>query len=365
MVNRLKLKFLLLFISWALLANVSLAQDAPPKKQEDTKSTSISEQIKKFTQRKVDQQKYVLKYKFKKGDVIRWKHDHQTLVETRFAKASDKTSTRARPEYKWTVENIDSRGTIRFDIEMERIKVLEQQGEADPIHYDSDKHKEVPVSCMAYKERLGRVCSTYSISPTGQVVNHKSHYNQMKLGGVGNNPVIAFPDKAMPIGHKWDVPSTVRAKDEFGILKQVELRVRYVLDKVVDGRAHITFTTSLLNPNVDETVRSQIVTHMTRGFIVFDIAQGVITNRETRWDERVIGYQGAESYMHYTAFRKEALVQEAKVAAEKKPAARIAKKETSTETKLEQTHTSLLQPLQPMKKVADKNAADKNAADKK
>ena len=348
--NQLQFKLMALAFALTFLANHSFAQE-PAKEKQDT---SISDQIKKFTQRKVDQQKYVLKYKLKKGDVIRWKHDHQTQVETRFGGTSDKTSTRARPEYQWTVKNIDSRGTIRFDIEMERIKVLEQQGEADPVHYDSEKSKEVPDSCLAYKERLGRVCSTYSISPTGQVVESKSHYNQVKLGGVGNNPVIRFPDEPMAVGHKWDVASSVRAKDEFGSYKQVEIRVRYVLEKVVDGMAHVTFTTTLLNPNVDETVRSQIVTHMTRGFIVFDVAKGMITNRETRWDERVIGYQGAESYMHYTAFRRESLVPEAKVAVEQKSATTVAMKELASEAEAEKTHTSLLQPLQPMKKAEKK-----------
>jgi len=127
-------------------------------------------------------------------------------------------------------------------------------------------------------------------------------------------------------------------------MQQVKIRKRYVLEKVVDGMAHITFTTTLLNTQVDETVRSQIVTHMTRGFIVFDIAKGVISNRETRWDERVIGYQGPESYMHYTAFRKETLLEEEAtyVSAKEKPAAKVAKKKSPTEP---EQPKMLLQPL--------------------
>jgi len=331
-------RFLLTVILSCMTCGISLAQNP------DKKHSSISDQIRKFTQRKVDQQKYVLTYKFKKGDVIRWQHDHQTFVETRFGTATDKTSTRARPDFKWTVKNIDSRGTIRFDIEMEKIKVLEQQGEADPVHYDSDKHTKAPDSCVAYQERLGRPSSTYSISANGQVIESKSHYYQVKVGGVGNNPVIAFPDKPIGIGHKWDVPDGIRVKDEFGAMQQVKLRKRYVLEKVVDGKAHITFTTTLLNPQVDETVRSQIVTRMTRGFVVFDIAKGVIANRETRWDERVIGYQGPESYMHYTAFRKESLVEEEAtyVSAKEKPVTKDSRKLSPTEP--EQPNT-LLQPL--------------------
>lgn len=330
---------------------------AQQEKTQKGSDADFSAQIGKFTKRKVGEQKYTLAYKFKKGDVIRWNHDHQTMVETRFGTSTDKTSTRARPDYKWTVQNVDSRGTIRFDIEMERIKVLEQKGEADPINYNSDKDKEAPPICVPYQERVGRVSATYSISPNGQVVESKSNYHQIKLGGVGDNPVVAFPAKPISVGHKWDVTSFVRAKDEYGVRQQLKLRVRYVFEKVVDGKAHITFTTTVLAPHVDETVRSQLVTHLTRGFIVFDIEKGVLTNREIRWDERVIGYQGPESYMHYFAFRKESRVQEQEIATTQ-PVARatnrsdakkdVVKKDVAKE-KPQQTH-ALLQPLQPMKK---------------
>ena len=341
MVNRMKLKNILFALAIVSITFSGLtAQEDSKAKESDA---DFAAQIGNFTKRKVGAQKYTLAYKFKKGDVIKWKHDHQTVVETRFGAKSDKTSTRAQPEFEWTVKNVDDLGTIRFDIEMTRIKVLEQQGELDPVNYDSDGSKEVPASCAAYKERLGRVCSTYSISPNGQVVDSKSNYHQIKIGGVGDNPVVAFPDKPIAIGHKWDVTNMVRAKDEFGALQPVQLRVRYVLEKVVDGKAHITFATATLNTQLDETVRSQIVTHLTRGFVVFDIEKGVLTNREIRWDERVIGYQGPESYMHYKAFHGEVLVQEKNLGTTK-PVARVAEKKPVKEP--QQTHTL----LQPMKK---------------
>lgn len=338
------LKYGFLVAAIALSPCVAVAQQ-DGEQQKESNDSAFSASIANFTKRKIDAQKYVLNYKFKKGDVIRWQHDHRTVVETRFGQDSEKTSTRARPDYKWTVKNVDSLGNIRFDIEMERIKVLEQHGEEEPILYDSEKHKDAPDSCLAYQERLGRVCSTYSVSPNGQVVGSKSHYYQVKLGGVGENPVIAFPNKPIGIGHKWDVTDIVRAKDEYGVIQQVKLRVRYVLEKVVDGKAHITFTTDTLNPQIDETVRSQIVTHLTRGFVVFDVAKGVLTNRETRWDERVIGYQGPESYMHYQAFRKESLAAEEKVAVEKKPAAKPAAKLAVLETEEEKQTQTMLAPL--------------------
>ena len=345
MVTRMQLKQVTLALTIALIINCgALAQQSAtaklPPPSED-KQDEFSAQLGKFAKRKAGAQKYTLAYKFKKGDVIRWKHDHGIVNVTKFGTKSVKTSTRAQPEYSWAVKKVDSRGNMRFEITMDRVKVWEQNGDADQVHYNSDTSKEVPDSCLIYKERVGRPTSTYSISPNGQTVASKSYYNQISLGGVGTNPVVAFPDKPIAIGHKWDVSNEVRADDEHGALQKLDIRVRYQLEKVTDGKAHITFSSEVMNPYNDETVRSQIVTHMARGFVVFDIEKGVLTNRETRWNERVIGYRGPESYMHYTATRKEILVQEKAVASKPAPVTKVAKKEPAG--KPQQTH--VLRPL--------------------
>ena len=305
--------------SWALLfiwTGLGSAQESTqqPQKDANTSKSEFAAQIQKYAKKKARTQKYTLKYKFKKGDVIRWQHDHRIVNETKFGTEAVKTSTRARPEYSWTVQNVDGLGNMRFEIMMERIKVWEQNGSADQVHYDSDKDKTVPESCVVYHERVGRPSSMYSISKNGQIVDSKSYYDVLALGGVGENPVIAFPDKPIGIGKKWGVEYVKRAKDEFGSLQQINLRVGYELAKVVDGKAHVTFKTSVLTPMTDETIHSQIVTHLARGFAVFDIEKGMLTHRETNWDERVIGYRGQESYMHYQAFRKETLVVEPNIA---------------------------------------------------
>ncbi len=345
--TRLQLKYVPLTIALTLLAisgAFAQQQSKPPAVDPPTedKSDDFTAQLDKFAKRKVSAQKYTLEYKFKKGDVIRWRHDHRIVNDTKFGTESAKTSTRAQPEYSWTVKNVDSRGNMRFEIAMEKIKVWEQNGEADQIQYDSEKDKKASETCLIYQERVGRPTSMYSISPSGQIVAVKSNYERISLGGVGDNPVIAFPAMPISVGHKWDVSNVVTRNDEYGARQQLKLRVRYVLEKVVDGKAHITFDTDVLTPLNSETVRAQIVTHMSRGFVVFDITKGVLTNRETRWDERVIGYQGPESYMHYTAARKEVLFEEEKVALKATPVAKVAKKEPVDEP--QQTHT-LLQPL--------------------
>ena len=326
----------LLFVSVVSLSAQEDGSSSKSKKPEKHNSGGFAAHLDKYAKRKAKSQKYTLKYRFEKGEVLRWKHDHRIVNETKFGTEAVDTSTRAQPEYSWTVQSVDSRGTQRFEIMMERIKVWEQNGTADQVHYDSAKDKKAPESCVIYHERVGRPSATYAISANGQIVESKSNYVQIPIGGVGENPVIAFPDGPIPVGKKWNVTHVVKPKDKYGTVQQLQVRVQYTLEKVVDGEAHITFVTNVLTPMTDETLRSQIVTHLMRGFAIFDIAKGKLSYRETSWDERIIGYRGPESYMHYKANRRETLVV---------PEPKVATVSFEEPAKKEKPATSLLQPM--------------------
>ena len=80
MVNRMQLKNMLVALAIVsfTFCGVSAQQEVEQKKS----GSGFAEQIGNFTKRKVGKQKYTLAYKFKKGDVIQWKHDHRTVPRT-------------------------------------------------------------------------------------------------------------------------------------------------------------------------------------------------------------------------------------------------------------------------------------------
>lgn len=368
MVSQLKnsaFKFATLACVLVLLAAATetRAQEGPipsPAKPEIATPTAeqqqaIRDQIAKFTRRRAKSQKYLLAYKMEKGETVRWKHDHGIVNKSRFGGTSEKTSTRTQPEYSWKVQNVDGRGNMRFEITLDRVQVFSIIGDEAETHYDSDRDAEAPDSCKKYAERVGRPSATYTISSSGQVVDSKSNYRANDMGGVGDagdTPVIAFPTNPISVGHKWNVNKTLPARDEYGVVKQINMRVQYTLEKVVDGKAYIAFETDVLTPLSSEKVRSQLITHMIKGLAVFDINRGSIVQREIRWDEKVQGYNTPDSFLHYQAMRTEQRVFPAEVAKKAAtpaapttaaPVARIAKNETPS-TPTEKTHT-LLQPM--------------------
>ncbi len=314
---------------------------------------SVSDAIKSFSHRQSKGQKYLLKYKMKKGEKFRWQQDHQILNKSQVSGAKEETTlTRTQSLFVWEVKNIDSRDQMRFEIMMDNISVFSRIGKEDPVTYNSkdftaDETEKVPPSCMAYHERLGRPISSYSIMPNGTIVAQKSKYPNVKLGGVGEAPVVAFPNVAIPVGHKWNIHEGLKARDEHGIYRTINVRVQYELQKIVDGKAYIAFETDVLDPLNSEKVHSQIINHLTRGIAVFDLAKGMLVHREIRWDEKVVGYEGPDSFLQYQAKRVEKLVEETLTVAgrPKKPAATTPTAAASTPVPATVPRRAMLQPL--------------------
>ncbi len=295
--------FILATVLWVGLCSQATAQE-----------DSVADKIKAFSKRKTKTQKYLLAYKLAPGDKIRWKQDHQILNKGRVGGSEEETtSTRTQSEFVWEVQAVDALKKARFDISLDNIKVWSKIGEDKPVTYNSkdfkpDEVEDVPDSCRAYHERIGRAVASFSVLPNGTISAKKSNYPSVNLGGIGDAPVIAFPKEAIAVGHQWDINDTLRARDEYGVYKTLNLRVRYELDKVVKGKAYISFTTDVLTPMNSEKVHSQIINHMTRGIAVFDIARGMILHREVRWNEKVVGFDTPDSFLVYRAKRTEKLV---------------------------------------------------------
>ena len=120
--------------------------------------------------------------------------------------------------------------------------------------------------------------------------------------------VPPLPKEPIPIGHVWSVPTEVNvAVDDSGV-RAIKTRQRYELEQVENGVATIAVETQILTPTNDPKIRVQLIQRLSKGHIRFDIAARRILNQRTDLDERVLGFSGAESSMHYVARFTEELV---------------------------------------------------------
>jgi len=55
----------------------------------------------------------------------------------------------------------------------------------------------------------------------------------------------------------------------------------------------------VLTPVTDPRIESQLVQDLTAGTIRFDIERGIVLNKEMKWDAKVVGFSGPQSFMEF------------------------------------------------------------------
>ena len=292
------------------LATFSLAQDelqpkpvnsaapaAAPAEAAPQTDVDVSELIKRATGRLNEVQTYDLRYKLTPETVLRWSTEHTESRKTQIARTTEESSSRSRAVNRWEINSADSLGNMTFTYRIESCDMWQQTGEDDPITYNSEADEEAPLLYETFAQGIGTAAATVTINPRGRIVNEQRQVRQVEFG-IGSI-CIAFPDRPIPAGHQWYVPGTLAAKNEDGLLKQLDIRVHYTLTKVKKRKAYISFQTEVLTPINSPKVRSKIMQKMTRGYAVFDLDRGYIVRREVDWDETVQEFEGVGSYLKY------------------------------------------------------------------
>lgn len=346
---------------------------------------SAADRIKAATEKIGQKKKYLLQYKMKPSEEIHWYHDHVITSKDRGAGVTTDTSSRVQSNFVWRVKSVDELQRMTFDVTLESVNMYSQTtddrvDDNEPADvttntYNSAVDKKAPEMYVGMAERIGKPLSQYMVTRNGQIADSKSNYPTVDIGGIGETPTFAFPNKPIAIGHQWDVPDTLRVKTEHGAYQNLKVQMQYELMKVVKGNAYISFKTQVLTPLESARVRSQIVWHLASGYLVFNIERGLPIRREVEWDEKVQGFKGPDSYLKYTARRSERLIEgkevsdrslEKTLAVDKQAVGKIAKSKTddagtatSPAAKSDNTveHTANLQPLVPLKPLETSSEA--------
>lgn len=275
----------------AILCTFSVSAHA----QDDTDAA-----IKRATANMARQQKYDLRYKLKVGDVHRWSTEHSESSRTQMAGETDEQSSRALAKVGWEVTAVDSQNRITFMFKIDSVDMWQQKNEEEPISFNSETDESAPIDYDIFQQCVGTDVTKTVITPKGHVLDRQDYVPQAKIG-MSKMTILPLPKNPVSIGHQWYMPGSLSAKDEDGVMKHLETRVHYTLDKVVKGNAYIRFQTEVLTPLESPRIRSQILQNLAQGFAVFDIERGLVVRREVTWNEKVQGFQGAGSYLKYTA----------------------------------------------------------------
>lgn len=280
---------------------------------------SLTEKLEAAAEKLADST-YTLRYKFKKGEVIRWRVVHLATTQTRIKTSKQVSQSRSVSTKKWRVIEVGEEGNITFqhmveDVDMRQKlvqwkkgndDVWKQQGPPSETAYNSKTDKKPPLIYEHVAETINVPLATVTIAPNGTVIK-RDHTNRLSLG-LGNI-TIPFPEQPLKVGSNWHAMSQAAARLPDKTLKQVKLRHRYTLKAVKDNIAQIGVFTEILTPIHDQRVKAQLVQKMVKGTVHFDIDAGRLASQQMDWDETIVNFTGSDSLMQYVARFTEELIE--------------------------------------------------------
>jgi hypothetical protein len=242
---------------------------------------------------------YLLVYKMQPGEKLQSKVTHLVTVETKIRGAEQTARTRSISTKTWTVQSVDAQGNIRFVHQVDDVDMWSAVTGRDEVKYNSQTDTKAPAGYEHVADAVGKPLATVTIAPSGRVLSRSNATKQFNPG-IGEL-TVPLPEQRIKIGTKWHTPDEVLLRQEDGMVKKVQVRQQYRLEKIESGVATINVETQVLTPVNDPKLQSQLVQRLQKGTIKFDVDAGRLLHKQMELNEQVLGFNGADSSMQYLA----------------------------------------------------------------
>ncbi len=265
--------------------------------------------------------KYLLRYKYKKGETIQMQVLHLATTETRIRGNLQTSRSRGLSVKEWRIKSVKPDGEFQFEHVVTKADMSSEVSGRAKVSYNSETPSgdEVPEEYADVAGSIGKVIAELTVKNDGEIVKQDHKYRQYSFG-LGQM-VFPLPKEPIAVGHEWHFPTEITCTEQDGKVKRVKTRQRYTLVKVAHGLATIDVVTQVLTPINDPKIEVQLMQQLTKGTVKFDIDAGRITNQRMDWNEKAVGFNGADSVMEYVArFEEKILSSKVKTAAKQGPA---------------------------------------------
>ena len=260
--------------------------------------------------------KYTLKYKFQPGEVIRMQVWHQANSETTISGTSQTAETTSGSVKVWRIKSTEPDGRITFEHSVESVDMRQKLSDHQEVTYNSKTDKDPPPIYAAVAKDVGVPLTVVTIDPTGKILKRVDRGDKTTTEPQSSDMVTPLPAEPIAVGESWNIPQDVPVSLENGETKIIKTRQHYTLEKAINGVATISVATQVLTPVNDPATQSQLVQRLTEGTIRFDLDAGRVISKLLNLDERVLGFHGAESSVHFVGrFTEEYLPPDGKTAA--------------------------------------------------
>ena len=251
-------------------------------------------------------EKYLLRYKFAMGEVLRYDVNHATKTRNNMEGHTQEVETQSESVKSWKVTDVLPNGEMEFIHVVEWVKMSNDSPDTKANVYDSRQEGSVPRGWEQVARAVGVPLSIVRISADGKVTHREQKHPQPKAQE--DMPItLGLPDGEIAVGEKWSHPYDIAVQRKSGAGLQIQTRRICQLREVKNGIAVIDVEYQILTP-VDPYVRAQLVERLTDGTVRFDIDQGRIVQQEHNVDKRILGFAGKASSMHFVSRLQERLL---------------------------------------------------------
>jgi hypothetical protein len=250
--------------------------------------------------------KHLLRYKFAMGEVLRYDVRHATNVRTTIDESTQQALTQSDSVKAWKVTDVLPNGEMEFMHVVEWVRMTNEAPQQPANVYDSRKDAKPPRGFEQAAQAVGVPLSVIRIAGDGEVKFREEKHPQPKPPT--DMPItLRLPKERVAVSEKWNHPYDVPAERKSGAKLQVRTRRVCTLRQVKSGVAVIDVEYQILTP-VEPYVRAQLIERLTKGTVRFDLERGRILEQEHNVDNRVLGFAGTASSMHYVSRLQEKLL---------------------------------------------------------
>jgi hypothetical protein len=266
--------------------------------------------------------KYALQYKFRPGEVIRTQVLHRVSLDTTISGTTQTAETTSGSVKVWKITDVDSSGHITLEHSVESVDMRQKLSGRDEVTYNSKTDKQPPPGYEGVSKSIGMPLTVVTIDLAGKVIKRTDKRPNVSPESQNSQMVMPLPAEPVSIGESWNLPNDVTITLEEGETKVIKTRQHYTLEKVANGVATISVATQVLTPVNNPKIQSQLIQRLTQGTVRFDIDAGRMLSQQLELDERVLGFNGPDSSLHYLGrFTEEYVLPPAKTAAKSSPVA--------------------------------------------
>jgi hypothetical protein len=258
----------------------------------------------------VPQGKYLLRYKFALGDVLRYEVKHATNLRSTVDGTTQTLKTESDSVKVWKVTDVLPSGEIEFIHVVESCRMMNETPGQPPRSFDSTSADPPAPGFEAAARSIGVPLVAIRMAPSGKVVSREEKLPQQNKPTEDMPITLQLPAEPVAVGEKWthayDVVVTKAGGAEFKIRTRRLCRLR----QVRAGVALVDVDYQILTP-VDPYIRAQIIERLTKGVVRFDIERGRVIQQQHTVDRREVGFatQSAASSMHFIARTQERLLE--------------------------------------------------------